>query len=80
MIESHEHKECIVDMACAVRIPESTFRTIRKQADEIRKSCKSATRMTTSRTTEIGTPVMEKLKRFLIIRWSIDTDVTFLYP
>lgn len=66
--------------ACSMRIPESTFRTIRKQGDEIKKSCRSTTRITASNVTEIGAPVMDKFKRFLIIWWNINTDVTFIYP
>jgi hypothetical protein len=82
VVKSYEHKECVVDIACAMRIPESAFRTIRKQADESKKCCRSATRITASSTTETGAPFMEKLKRFLIIRWSIYEyiEVAFIYP
>jgi hypothetical protein len=47
-------------------IPKSTLRTIRKQVEKIKKSCKSAIRMT-SKTAQIRLPITEKLERMLAL-------------
>jgi hypothetical protein len=49
----YERNECTVDIVSAVGIPELTLRTIRKQADKIKESCKSAMRMMASKITQI---------------------------
>jgi hypothetical protein len=48
-----------------MRIPRSTLRTIRKQAQKIKESFKSATRMMPSKITKMEVPIMEKLERML---------------
>jgi hypothetical protein len=58
----------VVDIVNATGIPESILRTIRKQADKIKESCKSAMRMMASKITQIRVPIMEKLERMLA-RW-----------
>jgi hypothetical protein len=40
VIMRYEHNERTVDIVNAMRIPESTLRTIRKQGDKIKESCK----------------------------------------
>jgi hypothetical protein len=47
-IKRYEHKECMVDTVNAMGIYKSTLRTIRKQGEKIKESCKTATRMTVS--------------------------------
>jgi predicted aconitase len=64
VIRRYEHNERMVDMVNAMGIPKSTLRTIRKQADKIKESCKDA-RMTASKITQIRAPIMEKLERML---------------
>jgi hypothetical protein len=61
VIRGYERNERSVDIVNATGIPESTLRTIRKQADKNKESCKSATRMTASKITQIRTPIIEKL-------------------
>jgi transposase-like protein len=64
MIKRYEHNEHAVDIVNAMGISESTLRTIRKQADKVKESCKSATRMTASKITQIKASIMEKLRTF----------------
>jgi hypothetical protein len=68
VIRGYGRNECMVDIVNATGIPESTPRTIRKEADKIKESCKSAARMTANKVTQIRTPIMEKLERMLA-RW-----------
>jgi hypothetical protein len=56
VIKRYENNEHIVDI---VRATESTLRSIRNQADKIKESCKSATRMTTAKITQIRAPILE---------------------
>jgi hypothetical protein len=43
-------------------IPKSTLRTTWKQAEKIKKSCRSATRMRAGKVTQIRMPIMENWK------------------
>jgi hypothetical protein len=63
-LKGYEHNECTADKANAVGIPETTLKTIRKQA-EFKESCKSAMRTAGSKTTQIGVMIMRKLERML---------------
>jgi hypothetical protein len=54
VIRRYERNERTVDIVNATGIPESTLRTTRKQADKIKESCKSATRMTLVRSYKLG--------------------------
>jgi hypothetical protein len=65
VIKRYECNERTVDIVRATGISESTLRTIRNQAEKIKESCKSATRMSTTKITQIRAPVMEKLGRML---------------
>jgi transposase-like protein len=62
VIRRYEHT---VDIVRVTGISESTLRTIRNQAEKIKESCKSVTRMTASKITQIRPPIMEKLERML---------------
>jgi hypothetical protein len=65
VIRRYERNESTVDIVNATGISESTSRTTRKQADKIKDSCKSATRMTSSKIIQIRAQIMEKLERML---------------
>jgi hypothetical protein len=67
-IRRYECNECMVDIVNAMGIPKSTLRTVRKQADKTKQSCKSAMRMTATKITQIRALIMEKLERMLA-RW-----------
>jgi hypothetical protein len=60
----YEHNECTVDKANAMGIPESTLKTIRKQA-EFKESRRSAMRMAGSKIRQIWVMIMRKLERML---------------
>jgi glucosamine 6-phosphate synthetase-like amidotransferase/phosphosugar isomerase protein len=62
----YEHNKCKVDIANAMGIPKLTLRTIRKQAEKLKKSCKSAMRITASKIKQIRTLIVEKFERMLL--------------
>lgn len=61
MIRRCERNESMVGTVNATGVPESTLRTIRKQADKIMESRKSATRMNAREVTQIRVPSAKKL-------------------
>jgi cell division ATPase FtsA len=65
VIKRYEHNKCTVDIANAMEIPESTVKIVRRHAEKIKVSCKSATRMLASKITQIRELVMKKLERNL---------------
>jgi hypothetical protein len=67
VIKRHERNERTVDIVRVTGISESTLRTVRNQAEKIKESCKSATRMTASKITRIRPPIVEKLERMLAL-------------
>jgi hypothetical protein len=67
VIKRYERNELTVDIAIAIGIPESTLRTIKKQAEKVMESCKNAERMKASEIEQIRRPTMEKLERMLEI-------------
>jgi hypothetical protein len=65
VIKWYEHNKCKVDITNAMGMPESNLSTIRKQAEKIKESNKSATTMTACEITQISKPIMVKLERML---------------
>jgi hypothetical protein len=65
VIKRYECNRCTAGIANAMGIPESTLRTIRKEAEKIKESCKSATRMTASKITQMWVLIMKKLEKVL---------------
>ena len=65
VIKRYENNERTVDIVRATGLSDSMLRSIRNQADKRKESCKSATRMTTAKITQIRAPIMEKLERML---------------
>jgi hypothetical protein len=65
VIKRYKNNERTVDIVRATGLSESTLMSIRNQADKIKESCKSATRMTTAKITQIRAPILEKLERML---------------
>lgn len=61
VIRKYERNEHTVVIVSAMGIPESTLRTVRKQADKIQESCSSAAKMTASKSTEIRIPIMRRM-------------------
>jgi transposase-like protein len=60
VIKRYECNICMVDIANAMGIPRSTLRIIRKQALEVKESCKSAMRIMASKITQIRAPINEE--------------------
>jgi hypothetical protein len=69
----------MADIANAMEIPEWTLRTIKKQAEKIKASCKSATRMMASKIIQIRVPIMER-KECQLSGLHRNTNVPFCYP
>jgi hypothetical protein len=65
VIRREECNKCTYNIVNAMRIPELTLRTIRKQNDKIKDSFKGTTMMMVSKITQIRAPFMEKLERIL---------------
>ena len=63
-----EHSEFIVDIVRSTGISVSTLRTVRNQAEKIKECCKSATRMTLKKITQIRAPIIGKMK-LMLAQW-----------